>query len=141
MCEAMSKNGKAYLFQDEALPLAHYPHIREAGGFLFVSGISARKPDGTIEGNTIEEQTKAVLEKLKALLQKVGADLESLVDVTVYLLKMEDYADYNKIYNLYFTPERGPTRTTVAVKALPEKNILIEIKAMALAPSAVSTKS
>jgi 2-aminomuconate deaminase len=64
--------------------------------------------------------------------------LEHLVDLTVFLVDMADYDGFNEVYNQYFDAVSGPTRTTVAVKQLPCKppnRLLIEIKAVALAPN------
>lgn len=127
-------NGRAYILPDRAHPLAHYPHMREAGGFLFVSGVSARRPDGSVEGDGIQSQTRAVIENLRAILRAAGADLDHLVDLTTYLVDMNDYAGYNTVYNAYFTAETGPARTTLAVRGLPGPKLLIEMKGVALRP-------
>lgn len=121
--------------------MAHYPHMRQAANLLFVSGISCRKPDGTLEGTDIRGQTRAVIENLRAILRSADADLANLVDVTVFLADISDYSGYNAVYDTYFEAETGPTRTTVAVKDLPLPGLLIEIKAVALAPSPKPTDS
>ena len=64
----------------------------------------------------------------------IGADLSNLIDLIVFLVDMKDYAGFNEVYNQYFKAETGPARTTVAVHQLPNPNLLIEIKATALAP-------
>ncbi|KAI8048625.1 Endoribonuclease L-PSP/chorismate mutase-like protein [Syncephalis plumigaleata] len=143
----MSSNGQAYILGDRAGSLAHYPHARRAGPYIYVSGISSRRPDNTYEGAVerepgvweldIRAQTKAIFENIKVILQEAGASLEHLVDLTVFLIDMADYDGFNEVYNQYFDAETGPTRTTVAVKQLPCKppnRLLIEIKAVALAP-------
>ncbi|MBX7221150.1 MAG: RidA family protein [Blastocatellia bacterium] len=137
-------NGQAFVLNERAKALAHYPHLRRAGGFLFVSGTSSRRPDNTIEGATvnpdgsvdldIRAQTKAVIENIRVILQCAGADLEHLVEVTTFLVDMKDYPGYNEVYNTYFDAETGPTRTTVAVHQLPHPQLVIEIKAVALDP-------
>ena len=142
---APPKNGKAYVIPDGATALAHYPHMREVNGFLYVSGLSSRRTDNTHVGAVkqadgtfaldISEQTEGVLDNLSELLNAVGADLGNLVDVTVFLTDMAHFPAYNKVYNAYFDAQTGPTRTTVAVKQLPHPNLLIEIKAVAVAPS------
>ncbi|KAI9204446.1 Endoribonuclease L-PSP/chorismate mutase-like protein [Polychytrium aggregatum] len=144
--KAESKNGAAVILADRAVGLANYPHARIAGGLIFVSGVSCRRPDNTWEGveeladgswkSDISKQTAAVLENIRVILQSVGTDLDSLVDLTVFLVDMKDYAAFNKVYNAYFAAENGPARTTVAVRELPNPRLLIEIKAVALAPSA-----
>lgn len=138
-------NGRGYILPDRARTLANYPHMREAGGFLFVSGISARRPDGSVEGvsvrpdgskiRDIRAQTRAVIENLRQVLRAAGADLENLVDVTAFLSDMADYPGYNEVYDQYFSAETGPARTTIAARQLPGPDLLIEIKAIALAPA------
>jgi len=64
----------------------------------------------------------------------VGADLHDLVQVTTYLVSMNDFGGYNAAYAEYFD-ESGPTRTTVAVHQLPHPHLLIEMQAIALLPS------
>ncbi|KAM9981032.1 hypothetical protein ACTFIY_003342 [Dictyostelium cf. discoideum] len=138
----MTKNGEAFILDDRARALANYPHMRKAGDFLFVSGISSRRPDNTYEGVhvdengkvtlNIEQQTRAVIENIRTILKSAGADLENIIDLTVFLVDMKDYNGFNLAYNDYFKIETGPTRTTVAVHQLPNPNLLIEIKATAL---------
>ena len=138
-------NGKGFVLSSNAPGLANYPHARIAGGFIFVSGISSRNPDnqsweGVVErpdGSfelSIKEQTRAVLNNIKRILEQTGASLANVVDLTVFLVDMENYAEFNQVYNEYFDQLTGPTRTTVAVKQLPNPRLLIEIKATALAP-------
>ncbi|KAF0457839.1 Endoribonuclease L-PSP [Gigaspora margarita] len=137
-------NRKAIILSDKARPLANYPHARVAGGLIFVSGISSRRPDNTYEGvkelpgGTLEldirAQTKAVIENIEIILKEAGASLKNIVDLTVFLVNMDDYPAFNEVYNTYFEAQTGPARTTVAVKQLPSPKLLIEIKATALAP-------
>ncbi|MGQ9897249.1 MAG: RidA family protein [Acidobacteriota bacterium] len=129
------------LLRDFAHPRANYPHARRVGNFIFVSGLSSRQPDDSIAGVThtadgniirdIARQTEAVIEHLRLVLQAAGADLTHVVDVTVFLVDMADYAAFNAVYNHYFTADAGPTRTTVAVRELPHPDLCIEIKAVA----------
>jgi 2-aminomuconate deaminase len=82
----------------------------------------------------IKEQTAAVLDNIKDYLTAEGAGLEDLVDLTTFLVNMNDFAGYNEVYGQYFTAETGPARTTVAVHQLPNPLLLIEIKATAYIP-------
>lgn len=110
---------------------------------MFVSGTSCRLPDNTFEGVEVDEmgttnldikrQTRAVIENIKEILQSVGADLEHIVDITTFLVNMNDFGGYNQIYGEYFD-YNGPARTTVAVHQLPHPHLLIEIKATAYFP-------
>jgi 2-aminomuconate deaminase len=127
----------------KARPRGKYPHLKRAGDFLFVSGTSARRADNTIAGAEvdelgttrldIQEQTKSVIENLRDILASVNAQLEDVVELTTYLVNMNDFAGYNQVYGQYFGHD-GPARTTVAVHQLPHPHLLIEIRAMAYKP-------
>lgn len=117
----------------KAAPLGGYPHVKVAGGFAFVSGTSARRPDGTIAGDEIRAQTRAVIGNVGDVLAAVGATLADLVTVTTYLVDMGDFAGYNEVYGEFFDAS-GPARTTVAVVELPRPDLLIEMQAIARIP-------
>ena len=134
---------RAFILEDRASALAHYPHARQVGELLFVSGVSSRRADNSFVGahvdagqihRDIAAQTEAVLENIRVILQAAGADLEHVVDVTTFLLTMEDFPAYNEVYNRYFNAPSGPTRTTVAVYQLPHPLIAIEMKVIARVP-------
>ena len=124
----------------KAIPRGKFPHVKRVGDFIFVSGTSSRKPDNSFEGVEVDEfgttnldikaQTKAVLENINDILAEEGASLKDVVDVTSFLVNMNDFGGYNQVYAQYFDHE-GPTRTTVAVHQLPHPHLLIEIKVMA----------
>ncbi|KAF9289724.1 Endoribonuclease L-PSP/chorismate mutase-like protein [Linnemannia elongata] len=140
----MSTNGTPIILKDRAQALAHYPHGRIANGMIYVSGISSRRLDNTYEGVKenadgtfeldIKAQTKAVIENINVILQSQGASLANIVDMTVFLTDMKHYGAMNQVYNEYFDAETGPSRTCVGVLTLPSPKLLIEIKAIALAP-------
>ena len=129
--------------EGKAKPRGRFPHIKRAGDFLFISGTSARRADNTIAGAEVDEmgtaqldirtQTRAVIENIREMLQSAGAQLDDLVEVTIYLVNMNDFAGYNETYGEYFGYD-GPTRTTVAVHQLPHPHLLIEMRAVAYKP-------
>jgi 2-aminomuconate deaminase len=131
------------IVEGKAKPRGKFPHIKRAGDFLFVSGTSARRPDNTIAGAEVDEfgtsrldiriQTRAVIENIRDILQSEGAQLQDVVEISAYLVNMNDFAGYNEVYGEYFG-EEGPTRTTVAVHQLPHPHLLIEIRAVAYKP-------
>jgi 2-aminomuconate deaminase len=63
----------------------------------------------------------------------MDAGLKDLVEISTYLVKMEDFDAYNEVYGQFFD-EQGPARTTVAVRQLPHAYLLIEMKAIAYKP-------
>lgn len=127
----------------KAKPRGPYPHLKRAGDFIMVSGTSARRSDNTIAGAGVDEmgtthldiqvQTRAVIENIRDILQSTGASLGDLVEVTTYLVNMNDFAGYNEVYREYFDYD-GPARTTVAVHQLPHPHLLIEMRAVAFKP-------
>jgi 2-aminomuconate deaminase len=129
--------------EGKATPRGKYPHIKRAGDFLFVSGTSARRSDNTIAGAEadpsgtptldIREQTRAVLENIRDILRSAEAGLQDVVDISTYLVNMNDFAGYNEVYGEFFGYD-GPARTTVAVHQLPHPHLLVEIKATAYKP-------
>ena len=138
-----SEETKATLVKGKAQPRGTFPHIRRAGDFLFISGTSSRRPDNTIAGAVaddlgttnldIELQTRAVIENIRDILAKEGAKLSDLVEISTYLVNMNDFGAYNRVYSEYFDYD-GPARTTVAVHQLPHPHLLIEMKAVAFKP-------
>lgn len=131
--------------QGKATPRGKYPHIKRAGDFLFVSGTSSRRADNTIVGAEVDgmgttrldirEQTRAVIDNIRDILATADATLKDVVEVTTYLVNMNDFAGYNEVYGEFFD-HNGPARTTIAVHQLPHPHLLIEIRAMAYKPIA-----
>jgi 2-aminomuconate deaminase len=134
---------EAKVVTGKATPRGRFPHVRVAGNLVFVSGTSSRRADNTIAGARVDglgttsldirEQTRAVIENIADILASVGAGLGDLVQVTSYLVNMNDFAGYNEVYGSFFD-ETGPTRTTVAVHQLPHPHLLIEMQAIAVLP-------
>ena len=128
-------------------PVGAYPHARQVGNLLFLSGIGPRMAgsDGgassipglqlTSSGNfaafDFEAQCHSVFHNVRAVLEASGSRWENLVDVTVFLTDMQrDFETFNRIYAQYFTTAQ-PCRTTVAIDALPTP-IAIELKCIAV---------
>jgi 2-aminomuconate deaminase len=126
-----------------ASPRGNYPHFKQAGDFVYVSGISSRRQDQTFDGASVDSagavkldvraQTRAVLDNIRTILASAGLALQDLVQVTSYLVDMNDFQGYNEVYGEFFS-QHGPTRTTVAVHQLPHPHILIEMSGVAFKP-------
>jgi 2-aminomuconate deaminase len=141
---AKNMNGTdSKVVEGKAKPRGKYPHVKRAGDFLFVSGTSARRADDTIVGADVDAlgtaqldirlQTRAVIENIRDILQSVDVQLQDVVELSTYLVNMNDFAGYNEVYGEFFGYD-GPARTTVAVRELPHPQLLIEIKATAYKP-------
>ncbi|MQR00838.1 RidA family protein [Glaciimonas soli] len=134
---------QAIVVSGKAQPRGKFPHIKRAGDFLFISGTSSRRPDNSFVGVEvdamgttkldIQAQTRAVIENMRDILMSADAALSDIVEISTFLVNMNDFGGYNTIYGEYFDID-GPTRTTVAVHQLPHPHLLIEIKAIAYKP-------
>ena len=102
-----------------------------ASGFLFTAGQIALIPgEKKIQEGDVAEQTRRVLENLKAVLEAGGSSLENVVKTTVFLRDMKDFPAMNEVYAKFFVMS-PPARSTVAVAGLP-LSVLVEIDAVAL---------
>jgi len=125
-----------HLIRGAPAPVAPYSHAVEQDGWLFVTGQLATDPDDDLRPmpDGIEAQTHKVMDNLRRVLSGIGAGLEQVVMVRVYLTAFErDYAPFNAIYLTYFGAARLPARTTVGVTAL-ARGGLIEIDLIARRP-------
>jgi 2-aminomuconate deaminase len=137
----------AHIVAGKASPRGRYPHVKRAGDYVYISGTSARRADNSIAGASVDPmgttaldiraQTRAVIKNVIDILTEVGAELSDLVQVTTYLVNMNDFGGYNEVWAEFFD-ETGPTRTTVAVHQLPHPHLLIEIQAVAHVPREVN---
>lgn len=131
---------QAKVVAGKAKPRGAFPHYKRAGNFIYVSGTSSRSASDEIEGAHVDDQgvvqfdikkqTRAVIENIRDILEDAGADLDDVVEISCFLVDMDDFAQYNDVYAEYFD-YNGPARTTVGVKQLPHPHLLIEIKAVA----------
>jgi 2-iminobutanoate/2-iminopropanoate deaminase len=109
---------------------APYSQAIKAGGLVFVSGQIAVDPGhGDVVGDTIQEQTRQVLDNLEAILAEAGSGMDRLVKTTVFLTNLDDFQGMNEVYaeRVGQTP---PARATVEVGRLPS-GALLEIEAIA----------
>ena len=111
-------------------PIGPYSQAVKAGNLLFISGQIAMRPGTTnlADGN-ITEETKVVMQNLKAILEEAGLHFENVVKTTIFLKDMSLFAEVNAEYGKYFETD-FPARETVAVKGLP-KDVNVEISMIA----------
>jgi len=133
----------AFLAAAAPKPVGAYPHARQVGNLLYLSGIGPRRPgtdeipggpvrnaDGTPREYDVEAQTRSCIDNVKTVLAAAGSSLDRVRDVTVFLIDMDrDFAVFNRVYAETLGPV-GPTRTTLAVSALPTP-IAVELKVIA----------
>lgn len=118
-------------------PPGHFSHattIEAAGRLVFISGMTARKADGSIAGiGDITEQTRQVCENLKAAVEAAGGTMEDICRVDVYVRNMEHFDAIHKVRGQYFK-EPLPASTMVEVTKMVSPDYLIEINAIAVLP-------
>ncbi len=107
-----------------------YSQAIKSGLFIFLSGQLPIDPvTGAVESRGVREQTRQIMENIKAILAEEGLGLGSVVKTTLFIRDMGTFAEINDVYGSYFGEHR-PARSTVEVSRLP-KDALIEIEAIA----------
>jgi 2-iminobutanoate/2-iminopropanoate deaminase len=113
-------------------PAGPYSHAVECGGFVYLSGQVALKPDGSgLLRGTIEEETRQVFANIQAVLAASGVTLREVVKALVFLDDMDNFAAFNRVYKEFF-PEDPPARSCVQVARLPG-DVKVEIEVIAKA--------
>ncbi|WP_457615772.1 RidA family protein [Lutibacter sp.] len=113
-------------------PIGPYNQAVLAGNTLYTSGQIAINPStGELVNSTIKEETKQVMENMKAVLQQAGFTFEDVVKTSIFIADMNDFAKINDVYGSYFNSETAPARETVEVANLP-KFVNVEISMIAI---------
>jgi len=119
------------IYTDKApKPIGPYSQAVLAGGLIFISGQLGIDPVTGELKQGIEEQTRQALINISHILAQAGSSLSGIVNVTAYILSMDEYPLFNNIYTEFFI-DNAPSRSVVGVSALP-RNALVEIEAVAL---------
>src|SRR5271166_1749396 len=106
--------------------------VEATGRLVFISGMVAQRPDGTIAGiGDIEAQTRQVCENVKAAVEAAGGTLADICRVDVYVRNMENLAPIHKVRREYF-PSPPPASTLVEVSKFTHPDYLIEMSAIAV---------
>lgn len=124
---------KKIIFTDKApAPIGPYNQAVLFGNTLYTSGQIAINPaNGELVLDTIEDETKLVMENLKAVLEAADMTFENVVKVSIFISDMNNFAKINGVYGSYFNEATAPARETVQVACLP-KNVNVEISAVAI---------
>ena len=129
-CAAPAVTTEAVTSADAPKPIGPYSQGIKTGNLLFLSAQSAIDPKtNQMSTGTIEEQTKIVLDNLSAVLAAGGMTTQNIVNTTVYMKDLNDFAKMNAVYGTYFK-DKPPARGTVQVAALP-RGALVAISAIA----------
>ena len=120
------------VIKTKAAPAANGPYSQaiKSGSLVFISGQLPADPEtGEITGKTIREQTEASLKNVKAVAEAAGSSVEKIVKTTCFLKDMNDFAEFNEVYEAFFSGD-PPARSTIGILRLP-KDSLVEIEAIA----------
>ena len=124
-------NDEVHKLNDQGKPAEGTPFIMPIvahNGLIYVAGQGAHD-DGPAASWEIGKHTTIVMDKVKKLVEAGGSTMDKVVQLSVFLAKIDDYDGMNKVFKTYF-PNGGPARTTVAVAALPG-NSLVEVNCIA----------
>ncbi|HSP05711.1 MAG TPA: RidA family protein [Acidobacteriota bacterium] len=121
---------KAFVTGHAPKPVGPYSQVIQAGQFLFLAGQIPLTPDGKMNEGDVVEQTRQVLNNLKAVLAEAGATMDNVVKTTIFLKDLGDFETVNRVYAEYFS-EPYPARSTVEAARLP-KGARLEIDCIAM---------
>ena len=124
---------KTIIFNEKApAPIGPYNQAVLTGNTLYTSGQIAINPaTGELVTDSIETETKQVMENLKAVLAATNMTFENVIKSTIFISDMNDFTAINSIYGAYFDEKSAPARETVQVAGLP-KNVNVEISMIAV---------
>jgi reactive intermediate/imine deaminase len=116
-------------------PMGHFSQaiaIEAKGRLVFISGMTARRPDGTIAGiGDVEAQTRQVCENIKSAVEAAGGTMDDICRVDVYVRNIEHFEKIHKVRREYFKAP-APASTMVEVTKMVSPEYLIEINAIAV---------
>ena len=113
-------------------PIGPYNQAILIGNTLYTSGqIAINVNTGDLVNDSIENETKQVMENMKYVLEAADMKFENVVKATIYIKNMDDFSKINTVYGSYFYYKTAPARETVEVSRLP-KDVNIEISVIAV---------
>ena len=113
-------------------PIGPYSHISKVGEFITIGGTAGFDPEsGQLVGPDAYSQAKRILASFKAMLESVDSDLDHIVHINVFLLRMEDFAEMNRAYLEMLVGHR-PARTAIGVRALPKPGVMLTMNLTAV---------
>ena len=124
---------KQIIFTEKApAPIGPYNQAVLTGNTLYTSGQIAINPaTGEFVTDTIEAETKQVMENMKAVLEAAGMTFDNVVKTSIFIMNIGDFGTINTVYGSYFNEKTAPARETVQVACLP-KNVNVEISMVAV---------
>ena len=128
---AFNPTKEAVSTKEAPAAIGPYSQAIKVGNLMFLAGqISIDPKTSQLNAGSIEDQTKLVMENLKAVLTAGGMTIDDVVSTSVFLKDLNDFAKMNAVYGTYFK-DKPPARATVQVTRLP-RDALVEISAIAV---------
>ena len=124
--------GEKKVFETDRAPLLKGPYSQAIihNGLIYISGQGAIDPDTKrVVPGTIQEETRMTMGNIRNILDEAGSSLSNILKVTVYLLNMKEYAQFNEVYAQYFQADL-PARSCIQAAKLPF-GLKLEIDAIA----------
>jgi 2-iminobutanoate/2-iminopropanoate deaminase len=113
-------------------PIGPYSHIAQAGELIMIGGVAGFDPQtGQLAGPDIASQVRQILGTMSSLLQSAGSDLDHVLHINVFLLRMQDFAELNRAYVEAMGAHR-PARTVIGVHELPRPGVLVTMNLTAV---------
>ena len=113
-------------------PIGPYNQAILSGNTLYTSGQIAINPiNGKLVLDSIEEETKQVMENMKEVLKAADMTFENVIKSSIFIADINQFAKINTVYGSYFNEEMAPARETVEVANLP-KFVNVEISMIAM---------
>ena len=123
---------KIYNTSNAPSPLGPYNQAVMVGNMFFTSGqIAINSKSGELVINNVKDETKQVMENLKAVLNTANLDFTNVVKTSIFITSMNDFNDINDVYGSYFEKGQEPARETVQVAKLPA-GVNVEISMIAI---------
>ena len=118
---------------DVMKPIGPYNHITKAGPFISISGTAGVDPvTNQLAGPDVQAQTRQILKSFRTMLRGVGAEMQQVMHIHVFLKRVEDFDAMNRAYQEEMG-EHLPARTVVCVKDLPKEGALLTMNLTAIA--------
>jgi 2-iminobutanoate/2-iminopropanoate deaminase len=129
---AVAEEKKVVSTPDAPKAIGPYSQAIQVGGTLYLAGqIPIDPKTNQVVQGTIEEQTRLVMENLKAVLAAAGMTFANVVMANCFLRDLNDFPKFNEIYGTYFTDGKPPARATVQVARLP-RDVAVEVALIAV---------
>lgn len=109
------------------VPIGPYHHVARVGPFITIGASAGVDPaTGRLSGEDAASQTRRILDNVRVMLSSVGSDLDHVVHVNVFLLRMRGFDAMNSAYVERMDGHR-PARTVIGVRELPKPGVLLTI--------------